>query len=171
MLCFQVGNVVEHSDGSVVFVFMFAYTMATIAQCFCISVFFCRANLAAASAGIIYFCTYLPYPLCTRYEEYMQFQEKFLAVSTVYVTKNLLTLKEFQTFFLHNGRKQRVHINSNGSGTEFMFIACSACCHRLLLDLDAATWHNMKNKVLAYSGPTLRQAQCQKMILVCWVLL
>ena len=85
IVCFQVGKVVEHSDGGVLFLFMFAYTMATISQCFCISVFFSRANLAAASAGIIYFCTYLPYPLCTRFEEYMTFPQKFLAVSTINV--------------------------------------------------------------------------------------
>ena len=60
---------------------MFAYTLATISQCFCISVFFSRANLAAASAGIIYFCTYLPYPLCMRWEEFMRIQEKMIAVS------------------------------------------------------------------------------------------
>ena len=77
----KAGKVIEHGDGSVLFLFMFAYTIATITQCFAISVFFSRANLAAACGGIIYFCTYLPYPLCTRFEEYMRIQEKLLAVS------------------------------------------------------------------------------------------
>ncbi len=73
---------VENSDGSVLFVFMLCYTLATISQCFCISVFFSKANLAAASAGIIYFSSYLPYPLSTRWEEYMRLPEKIMVVST-----------------------------------------------------------------------------------------
>lgn len=77
----QVGRVVEQANSGVLFVFMLCYTLATISQCFLISVFFSRANLAAASAGIIYFTTYLPYPMCIVWEEYLTFSEKFLAVS------------------------------------------------------------------------------------------
>ena len=81
-----------------VFVFMFTYTLATISQCFCISVFFSKANLAAASAGIIYFCTYLPYPLCVTWEEFMRIQEKMIAVS-------MHTVKKYKanTGYLHFG--------------------------------------------------------------------
>jgi len=45
------------------------------------SVFFSRANLAAACAAIFYFIGYLPYALVVQWEEYMRNWQKALAVS------------------------------------------------------------------------------------------
>lgn len=53
--------------------------MATITQCFLISVFFNKANLAAVVAGIIYFLLYLPYTILVNYSEVILPWQKFLA--------------------------------------------------------------------------------------------
>ncbi|KAL8576510.1 hypothetical protein ACOMHN_003068 [Nucella lapillus] len=66
----KAGRVLEYSDPTVIFVFMLAFTMATIAQCFLISVFFSRANMAAVCGGFIYFVLYLPYTQLVVFEEY-----------------------------------------------------------------------------------------------------
>uniref|UniRef100_A0A3B3IMY7 ATP-binding cassette, sub-family A (ABC1), member 7 n=1 Tax=Oryzias latipes TaxID=8090 RepID=A0A3B3IMY7_ORYLA len=55
------GNILPYSDPAVVFFFLMAFATATIMQCFLISTFFCKANLASACGGLIYFSLYLPY--------------------------------------------------------------------------------------------------------------
>jgi hypothetical protein len=84
----QGGRVLEHSDGSVVFVFLTVFTVATITQCFMFSVFFSRANLAAACAAIFYFIGYLPYALVVQWEEYMHSWHKVLSVSKLNILIN-----------------------------------------------------------------------------------
>eukprot|EP00064_Thunnus_orientalis_P014878 superscaffoldBa00002658_g14925 len=64
LLCIQVspnGAVLSYSDPTLVFVFLLAFTVATINFSFMISAFFSRANVAAAAGGFIYFMSYLPY--------------------------------------------------------------------------------------------------------------
>uniref|UniRef100_A0A8C9ZQ24 ATP binding cassette subfamily A member 3 n=1 Tax=Sander lucioperca TaxID=283035 RepID=A0A8C9ZQ24_SANLU len=64
LLCIQVspnGAVLTYSDPTLVFVFLLAFTVATINFSFMISAFFSRANVAAAAGGFIYFLSYLPY--------------------------------------------------------------------------------------------------------------
>nr|KAG5702169.1 hypothetical protein BaRGS_033881 [Batillaria attramentaria] len=63
LLCvmLKTGKVFQYSDVSVIFVFMLSFTVATITQCFLISVFFSKANLAAVCGGFIYFVLFLPY--------------------------------------------------------------------------------------------------------------
>ena len=78
----QAGKVLEYSDPSVIFVFMLAFTMATIGQCFLISVFFSRANLAAVCGGFIYFVLYLPYTQLVQFEEYTSTSLKLFSVRT-----------------------------------------------------------------------------------------
>ena len=80
----QVGRVLEHSDPSVIIVFLCFFTISTIVFCFMISVFFTRANLAAVCGGIFYYMSYLPYTFCARWEEYMTVHEKALSVSYMY---------------------------------------------------------------------------------------
>ncbi|XP_013414368.2 LOW QUALITY PROTEIN: ATP-binding cassette sub-family A member 1-like [Lingula anatina] len=70
------GRVLEHSDPIVLFVFLMAFTVATISQCFLFSVFFSKANLAAACGGFLYFVLYLPYTLIIQWEEYMSTGDK-----------------------------------------------------------------------------------------------
>ncbi|XP_074643630.1 phospholipid-transporting ATPase ABCA1-like [Tubulanus polymorphus] len=65
------GKVIRHTNSGVLFLFMTAFTIATIMQCFLISTLFSKANIAAACGGIIFFCFYLPYPMIQRFEEQM----------------------------------------------------------------------------------------------------
>ena len=84
-LLFQFGRLLERSDMSVIFVFMLAYTVATISQCFMFSVLFSKANVAAACAGIFYFIGYLPFSLCLHWQQYMSATQKGLAVRISHV--------------------------------------------------------------------------------------
>ncbi|KAM7366213.1 hypothetical protein PAMP_015672 [Pampus punctatissimus] len=70
------GKVLQYSDPSVIFVFLLVFCLATITQCFFISVFFSKANLAAACGGLIYFVLYLPHILCYAWRDVMGFQAK-----------------------------------------------------------------------------------------------
>ncbi|XP_070785696.1 phospholipid-transporting ATPase ABCA1-like [Enoplosus armatus] len=70
------GKVLQYSDPSVIFVFLLVFCLATITQCFFISVFFSKANLAAACGGLIYFVLYLPHILCYAWRDVMGFRAK-----------------------------------------------------------------------------------------------
>uniref|UniRef100_A0AAQ6AAT6 ABC transporter domain-containing protein n=1 Tax=Amphiprion ocellaris TaxID=80972 RepID=A0AAQ6AAT6_AMPOC len=65
----MVGKVLNYSDPILVFFFLLTFTLATIMQCFLMSVFFNKANLAAACSGIIYFTLYLPHILCVAWQD------------------------------------------------------------------------------------------------------
>uniref|UniRef100_A0A670KEM8 ATP binding cassette subfamily A member 1 n=1 Tax=Podarcis muralis TaxID=64176 RepID=A0A670KEM8_PODMU len=78
-LILKVRNLLPYSDPSVVFVFLSIFGIVTITQCFLISTFFSRANLAAACAGIIYFTLYLPCTLNFAWHDYMTFSLKTFA--------------------------------------------------------------------------------------------
>ncbi|XP_078575167.1 phospholipid-transporting ATPase ABCA1-like isoform X1 [Branchiostoma floridae x Branchiostoma japonicum] len=65
------GAVMQNSNPLVLIVFLLCFAIATIMQCFLISTFFSRANLAAACGGIIYFVLYLPYTLIIVWEDRM----------------------------------------------------------------------------------------------------
>jgi ATP-binding cassette subfamily A (ABC1) protein 3 len=60
-LIFQVGTILNHSDVSLIFVFLLLYMICIISFCFAVSVFFSRAVWGAAGGGIIWFLTYVPY--------------------------------------------------------------------------------------------------------------
>ncbi|XP_023666396.2 phospholipid-transporting ATPase ABCA3 [Paramormyrops kingsleyae] len=63
------GAVLSYSDPTLVFVFLLFFAVATISFSFMISVFFSRANVAAAAGGFIYFLSYIPYVfLSPRYD-------------------------------------------------------------------------------------------------------
>ncbi|XP_041841062.1 phospholipid-transporting ATPase ABCA1-like isoform X2 [Melanotaenia boesemani] len=79
-LILKYGKVLQYSDPSVVFVFLLVFCLATISQCFFISVFFSKANLAAACGGLIYFLLYLPHILCYAWRDVISFRAK-VAVS------------------------------------------------------------------------------------------
>ncbi|XP_060089129.1 phospholipid-transporting ATPase ABCA1-like [Heteronotia binoei] len=68
------GNILPHSDPVLVFVFLTCYAMATISQCFLISTFFSRANLAAACGGVVHFAFYLVYVFCKSWNVSFQVQ-------------------------------------------------------------------------------------------------
>ncbi|XP_062920691.1 retinal-specific phospholipid-transporting ATPase ABCA4 [Mobula hypostoma] len=65
------GNVLHYSNPFLLFVFLLVFTIATIMQCFLLSVFFSKANVAAACSGIIYFSLYLPHILCYAWQDRM----------------------------------------------------------------------------------------------------
>ncbi|NXI48256.1 ABCA1 protein, partial [Galbula dea] len=74
----QLGNILPYSDPAVIFLFLGTFSVATISQCFLISTFFPRANLASACGGIIYFSLYLPYVLCVAWRDHITFPLRVL---------------------------------------------------------------------------------------------
>ena len=81
LLCIIIkfGQITPHSDLSVLLVFFCCFTIATITQCFLISTFFGKANLAAVSASIIYFLLYLPYTVLYNYGLALKWWQQALA--------------------------------------------------------------------------------------------
>ncbi|XP_059108000.1 phospholipid-transporting ATPase ABCA7 [Peromyscus eremicus] len=69
VLVLKLGNILPYSHPAVVFFFLVAFAVATVAQSFLLSAFFSRANLAAACGGLAYFSLYLPYVLCVAWRE------------------------------------------------------------------------------------------------------
>ncbi|XP_051930370.1 phospholipid-transporting ATPase ABCA1 [Hippocampus zosterae] len=63
------GEILPYSNAVVVFLFLMAFATATIMQCFLISTFFSKANIAAACGGLIYFSLYLPYVLFVAWQD------------------------------------------------------------------------------------------------------
>uniref|UniRef100_A0AAY4BEA4 ABC transporter domain-containing protein n=1 Tax=Denticeps clupeoides TaxID=299321 RepID=A0AAY4BEA4_9TELE len=55
------GAVLTYSDPTLVFAFLIVFAVSTVSFSFMISTFFCRANVAAAAGGFLYFLSYLPY--------------------------------------------------------------------------------------------------------------
>uniref|UniRef100_A0A8C5WYA4 ATP binding cassette subfamily A member 1 n=1 Tax=Laticauda laticaudata TaxID=8630 RepID=A0A8C5WYA4_LATLA len=78
------GNLFPYSDPSVIFLFLSLFGVVTISQCFLISTFFSRANIAAACGGIIYFILYLPYVLCEAWQNYIGFSVRSLLSSVAF---------------------------------------------------------------------------------------
>ncbi|XP_036935188.1 retinal-specific phospholipid-transporting ATPase ABCA4a isoform X3 [Acanthopagrus latus] len=72
------GRVLNYSNPILLFLFLLTFTMATIMQCFLLSVFFNHANLAAACCGIVYFTLYLPHIFCFAWQERMTKDLKIL---------------------------------------------------------------------------------------------
>ncbi|XP_035276766.1 retinal-specific phospholipid-transporting ATPase ABCA4-like isoform X2 [Anguilla anguilla] len=73
------GNVLNYSNPIILFLFLLTFTVATIMQCFLMSVFFNKANLAAACSGIIYFTLYLPHILCFAWQDRITKNMKIMA--------------------------------------------------------------------------------------------
>ncbi|CAL8346561.1 unnamed protein product [Merluccius merluccius] len=73
------GKVLNYSDPILVFLFLLTFTVATIMQCFLLSVFFNQANLAAACSGVLYFTLYLPHLLCSAWQDRITRQMKLAA--------------------------------------------------------------------------------------------
>lgn len=132
--CFQWGDILPYSDPSVVFFFLTAFATATIMQCFLISTFFSKANLAAACGGLIYFSLYLPYVLCVAWRDRLNTKIRVFAVSKINTYKSLVKL----------------------ISVPVPQAQCS-CFHRVFyhlwpLALDVSTFLSMKSKVSGSSG-------------------
>ncbi|XP_051713429.2 retinal-specific phospholipid-transporting ATPase ABCA4 isoform X1 [Oryctolagus cuniculus] len=63
------GRILHYSDPFILFLFLLAFSTATIMQCFLLSTFFSKASLAAACSGVIYFTLYLPHILCFAWQD------------------------------------------------------------------------------------------------------
>ncbi|KAG7216739.1 hypothetical protein INR49_021122 [Caranx melampygus] len=72
------GRVLNYSNPIILFLFLLTFTMATIMQCFLLSVFFNQANLAAACCGIVYFTLYLPHIFFFAWQDYITKDMKIL---------------------------------------------------------------------------------------------
>ncbi|XP_075038451.1 retinal-specific phospholipid-transporting ATPase ABCA4 isoform X2 [Mixophyes fleayi] len=73
------GGILHYSNPLILFFFLMAFTLSTIMQGFLMSVFFSKANLAAACSGVIYFTLYLPHILCFAWQDRMTFKLKTIA--------------------------------------------------------------------------------------------
>lgn len=80
-LWFQHGRILHYSDPFILFLFLLAFSTATIMQCFLFSTFFSKASLAAACSGVIYFTLYLPHVLCFAWQDRMTAALKTIVVS------------------------------------------------------------------------------------------
>uniref|UniRef100_A0A8C1ZZ12 P-type phospholipid transporter n=1 Tax=Cyprinus carpio TaxID=7962 RepID=A0A8C1ZZ12_CYPCA len=83
----MVGKVLNYSDPIILFLFLLTFTVATIMQCFLMSVFFNKANLAAACSGIIYFTLYLPHIFCFAWQDRITKEMKLLMFCEMYLSR------------------------------------------------------------------------------------
>ncbi|XP_061418243.1 phospholipid-transporting ATPase ABCA1-like isoform X5 [Lethenteron reissneri] len=72
----KMGNILYYSDPTIVYLYLCVFAIATVMQCFLISTLFSRANLAAATGGIVYFSFYLPYVLCVAWQNQISYSVK-----------------------------------------------------------------------------------------------
>ncbi|XP_053104298.1 retinal-specific phospholipid-transporting ATPase ABCA4 isoform X2 [Hemicordylus capensis] len=73
------GKVLHYSNPHLLFLFLLTFTTASIMQCFLLSTFFSKANLAAACSGVIYFTLYLPHIVCFAWQDRLTIRLKVLA--------------------------------------------------------------------------------------------
>eukprot|EP00043_Microstomoeca_roanoka_P008399 m.80908 g.80908 ORF g.80908 m.80908 type:complete len:1735 (+) comp14227_c0_seq1:159-5363(+) len=95
---FKGGTVLEHSDPTVIWVFLLAFAFATVNLCFFVSVFFTKASTGAAAGGIIWFCTYVPYMFIGPRYATMSFSSKQSAcfVSTTAMAIGAQLISEYE---------------------------------------------------------------------------
>lgn len=70
------GRVLNQTSPTVLFVFLMLYAFSSIMFCFLISVFFSKANVAAAVGGILWFLSYIPYFFIIQYYNTMSLGTK-----------------------------------------------------------------------------------------------
>ncbi|XP_032184445.1 ATP-binding cassette sub-family A member 3-like isoform X1 [Mustela erminea] len=68
--------VIQHSDPSLVFVFLLCFAIATIFFSFMVSTFFNKAHFAVSVGGFIYFATYFPFATVSTNFAQMTFTQK-----------------------------------------------------------------------------------------------
>lgn len=62
IICFEIkfGKILEHSDITLIFVWLMMYALASISFCFMISSLFSKASNGASGAGFLWFVSYVP---------------------------------------------------------------------------------------------------------------
>ncbi|XP_033006988.1 retinal-specific phospholipid-transporting ATPase ABCA4 [Lacerta agilis] len=73
------GRILHYSNPYLLFLFLLTFTTASIMQCFLLSTFFSKANLAAACSGVIYFTLYLPHIVCFAWQDRLTVKLKIMA--------------------------------------------------------------------------------------------
>lgn len=73
-------TVFTNSGWTVVWFFFLVYSVATITFCFMLSVFFSKANTAAAVAGLLWFVIYSPFSLLMQRYDDVTFTQKMVAL-------------------------------------------------------------------------------------------
>nr|CAB3219609.1 ATP-binding cassette sub-family A member 1-like [Phallusia mammillata] len=69
MIVLRAGDIFPFSNMFLVFLWLSLFVISVIGQCFLISTFFSRANLAAACGGIIFFLFYIPYNMLVVWQD------------------------------------------------------------------------------------------------------
>jgi len=113
-LLLKYGEILQHSDITVLFVFFACFSASTICQCFLFSVFFNKANIASVLAGIFFYILYLPYTILINYQDVLVTWHMILASlsSTVAFSYGCDIIATFELqnqrillILLHYGRK------------------------------------------------------------------
>ncbi|KAH0618397.1 hypothetical protein JD844_017546 [Phrynosoma platyrhinos] len=73
------GKVLHYSNPHLLFLFLLTFTSASIMECFLLSTFFSKANMAAACSGVIYFTLYLPHIVCFAWQDRLTVNIKIMA--------------------------------------------------------------------------------------------
>lgn len=71
-------SILTNSDWTTIWFFLFMYSIATTTYCFMLSVFFSKANSAAAMAGLVWFIFYSFYMFCSDDYEELALNSKLL---------------------------------------------------------------------------------------------
>ncbi|KAL3853296.1 hypothetical protein ACJMK2_016847 [Sinanodonta woodiana] len=82
LLCIPIGSkgkVLNYTQPTLFYVFLFFYALSLIAFCFMVSTFFKKANSAAFAGGILFFLTYFPFFFLTNRYQDMSQREKMAA--------------------------------------------------------------------------------------------
>nr|CAB3219608.1 ATP-binding cassette sub-family A member 1-like [Phallusia mammillata] len=79
VIILKAGAITPFSNMFIILMWLCCFAFATIAQCFLISCFFSKANLAAACGGIIYFLLYIPYNMVIAWDDEMTLATKIVA--------------------------------------------------------------------------------------------
>ncbi|XP_055298016.1 phospholipid-transporting ATPase ABCA3-like isoform X5 [Sitodiplosis mosellana] len=71
--------VFTHSDWTAIWVFLFVYSISMTTFCFMLSVFFSKANTAAAVAGLVWFILYVPFSFTQQNYVQLSLRSKLIA--------------------------------------------------------------------------------------------
>eukprot|EP00045_Choanoeca_perplexa_P016896 m.234753 g.234753 ORF g.234753 m.234753 type:complete len:1739 (-) comp17391_c0_seq2:66-5282(-) len=94
----KVGNVLENSDVTLVWFFLFSFAMATVALCFFISSLFTKAATGAAAGGVLWFGTYVPYMFVSPRYQTLSYAAKtgYCMISTTGMALGANLLSQFE---------------------------------------------------------------------------
>ena len=131
-------SVFTYSDPTVILVFMMLYMCATITFCFAVSVFFSKANTAAAVAGLIWFVSYSPYLYVAPWYDTLTISTKLL----LSFASNTAMALGFQLMVMYEGT------NEGKRSILALFV-----CQRTVLGIQ---WSNIASPITSDDSLTLQ---------------